>query len=42
MEQNTGGLSLDTLSRKKIEKRRREQKEPAVRLRLEGVLVNEA
>jgi transposase len=38
MEQNTGGLSLDTLSRKKIEKRRREQTDARIHQRLSALL----
>ena len=38
MEQTTGGFSLDTLLRKKIEKRRREQKDARIHQRLSALL----
>jgi transposase len=38
MEQSTGGLSLDTLLRKKIEKRRREAKDVRIHKRLSALL----
>lgn len=38
MEQSTGGFSLDTLLRKKIEKRRREQKDARIHQRLSALL----
>ena len=38
MEQSTGGLSLDTVSRKRIEKRRRETKETRIHQRLSALL----
>ena len=38
MEQKTGGFSLDTLLRKKIEKRRREQKDARIHQRLSALL----
>ena len=38
MEQSTGAYSLDTLLRKKIEKRRREQKDARLHQRLSALL----
>jgi transposase len=38
MEQSTGGFSLDTLLRKKIEKRRRETKDARIHRRLSALL----
>ena len=38
MEQSTGGLSLDTLFRKKVEKRRREAKDVRLHKRLSALL----
>jgi transposase len=38
MEQSTAGISLDTLLRKKIEKRRREQKDARIHQRLSALL----
>jgi transposase len=38
MEPSTGGLSLATLLRKKIEKRRREQKDARIHKRLSALL----
>jgi transposase len=38
MQQDTGALSLDTLLRKKIEKRRREQKDARIHQRLSALL----
>ena len=38
MEQSTAGFSLDTPSRKKIEKRRREQKDARLHQRLSALL----
>ena len=38
MEQSTAGFSLDTLSRKKIEKRRREQTDARIHQRLSALL----
>jgi transposase len=38
MEQSTAGISLDTLSRKRVEKRRREAKDVRVHQRLSALL----
>jgi len=38
MEQNTGGFTLDTLMRKKVEKRRREVKDARIHRRLSALL----